>query len=329
MDAKPTLKELSAITNVSMATISRALKNPDKVKYATKKKIEKAIEEYKNQNTKQSSGVIGLVVPDIANQFFPMMLNEIDSIATSNGMTIMICTSNGSTKKEDDILKKLIDIGVDGIIMIATDKATSFLSQIVKDKIIPIVFLDRDPGLNNITLVTTDNFSGSYQATKYLITLGHKRILYIGGIIGSSTEIERFEGYKSALADNDIAIREELIIHADFNFSKSLQMVDNLIKDKNLDCTAIYAANDAMALGAINALKNNKMQIPDNMSIIGYDGTVDAQYSGLTSVKQPFAEMGASAIFQLLSLIKNPYMLPKKVILPSSIVFRDSCKISL
>ncbi len=329
MDVKPTLKELSAMTNVSMATISRALSSPEKVKYSTRKKIENAISEYKNQKSKQSSGTIGLVVPDITNQFFPLMLTGIDNIASGNGMTIMLCNSNGIPRREDEILKKLIDIGVDGIIMIPSGQASLLLQQIVKEQIVPIVFLDRDPGLHNINLVTTGNFEGLYQATKYLITLGHKRILYLGGTLNTSTEVERCNGFRAAMSDNEIEIRDDFITHADFNFCTAQSLIEAMLKENRFNFSAICAANDVMALGAVKALQSNKIRIPEDVSIIGYDNIPSAEYGDLTTVKQPFIEMGTSAMFQLMSTINDPYLPPKTIVLSTSIIFRNSCKILL
>ena len=168
------------MTGISIATVSRALSDPQKVKYTTRLRIEAAMRELQNQSRQEKSGIIGIIFPDISNQFFPLMLAGIDSISSSYDSTIMLCNSNGDVQSEEKSLRKLLDIKADGIIYIPAGDTPALLKEIIDNSIIPVVFLDRAPGLKSINLITTDNRNGMYQAARYLLTLGHRKILYLG-----------------------------------------------------------------------------------------------------------------------------------------------------
>lgn len=327
MNAKPTLKELSAITGISMSTISRALNMPQKVKYSTRLRIESAIQEFQRQGLHSRRGIIGMIVPDIANQFFPLMLEGINSAADDFDNTIMLCNSDGSREKEEIALKKLMDIDVDGIIYTATEQPPALLTEVIKHNILPIVFLDRDPGLPNINVVTTDNKNGMYQATRYLITLGHRNLLYLGGRKGTSTDEERMEGFHEAITDTGIDEACTGIIHGNFTMGQAYKEISNLLDKDEFRYTAIAAANDVMAIGAIKALNDHGIIVPKDVSVIGYDDIPTAAFTDLTTVKQPFREMGRTAILQLIAAIADSNTPRKKTMLPSSITFRGSCSV--
>ena len=303
MNSRPTLKELSAMTGVSMATISRALSNPGKVRPATRMRIEAAIREFRQKSSSGRSGLIGMIVPDIANEFFPLMLSGVDSESSESGCTVMLCSCNGQQKAEERALRKLLDIGVDGIIYITSGSAPPLLKETIASGALPVIFLDRDPGIPGTALITTDNRNGMLQAAMYLTTLGHRRILSLGGSEGTST-------------------------HAGFSASAAYEAVKDLIASGGFGYTAIAAANDVMALGALKAIREAKKRVPEDVSIIGYDDIPSAAFSDLTTVRQPFMEMGRSAILQLMAAISDCSMPQKRTVLPSSIVFRGTCAIA-
>lgn len=328
MDGKPTLKELAAMTGFSVSTVSRALSNAEKVKYSTKKRIDSAIDEYYGRKNKTLSGIIGLIVPDLANQFFPLMLTGIDNVASISGYTLILSNSDGNPEKEDKVLKKMIDIGVEGVIFVSSGNATDFTRQIVSSGIVPLVFLDRHPCIDGIDFITTGNYEGMYQAARYLLTLKHRRILYLGGKPGTSTENERLSGFKAAMEEAALPVDERDVLCADFSFQKGYEVVRDLLCGNRFEYTAIAAANDNMALGAIKALQEKRISVPDQVSVIGYDDIPGAEFSGLTTIKQPFVEMGRRATYQLLATIKDPFIPKQTVILPTTVVFRNSCAIA-
>ena len=325
MDTKPTLKEIAALAEVSVATASRALAHPEKVKYSTRRKIEKALDECSLKKRSNSSKIIGLIVPDLTNQFFPMMLSGIEMVAKSNSYTIMIVNSDAENKKEEDLVKKFIDIDVDGIIIIPSGwKISDYIRQTIKDDVKPIVFLDRNPDMDDINLITTDNYSGMYQATKYLLTLGHRKILYLDGSEGTSTAKDRYRGFLDAIDDSVMTKR----IYADFSFTRARDEMAKVLKTPNFEYTAILSANDNMALAAMEILKEKHIKVPEDVSVLGYDDIPNARVSGLTTIKQPFIEMGMNAMYILIANINNPMLAKRTTVLPSNIIFRSSCAVA-
>ena len=268
-----------------------------------------------------------MIVPDIANQFFPLMLEGINSAADDFDNTIMLCNSDGSREKEEIALKKLMDIDVDGIIYTATEQPPALLTEVIKHNILPIVFLDRDPGLPNTNVVTTDNKNGMYQATRYLITLGHRKLLYLGGRKGTSTDEERMEGFHEAITDTGTDEACTGIMHGNFTMGQAYKEISNMLDRDEFRYTAIAAANDVMAIGAIKALNDHGIIVPKDVSVIGYDDIPTAAFTDLTTVKQPFREMGRTAILQLIAAIADSNSPRKKTMLPSSITFRGSCSV--
>ena len=166
-----------------------------------------------------------------------------------------------------------------------------------------------------------------YQATKYLITLGHRKILYLGGKIGTSTNNDRFAGFMEAIMESDIPINNCRILNANFSNSDAFKIIKEDIQKEGSSYTAIAAANDAMALGAMKALKSEKVKVPETVSIIGYDDIPSSAIAGLTTIRQPFIEMGRTAFLNLLASIADPKTPKKTIVLSSSIVFRNSCSI--
>ena len=325
MVPNPTLKELAAMTNVSISTVSRALSSPEKVKFSTRKKIETALEDYQNKARERKSNLIGLIIPDMLNQFFPLIISGADSAAFASGVTLITLCSDNSREREATCIKKLLDMNVDGIIIISSDTHSPLIEEIIKEKIVPIVFLDRNPGIEDINLITTDNFEGMYQGTRYLLTLGHKRIMYLGGREGTSTNTERLNGCVAALNEENLRLAE--LAYGNYDFHTSYTLIKDMIKTERISFTAIVAANDVMALAAEKALSECSIKIPEDISIIGYDDIPSASYSNLTTVKQPFMEMGKTAVFTLLSSMKEPFKKKKAMVLNSNIIFRGSCGI--
>ncbi len=323
MNDKMTLKELAGLAGVSIATASRALRSPNSVKESTRSKIQSAVHALEAKK----SGIIALVIPEISNQFFPLMLTGIEEIARMQRFSLMLCNSQGIPEIEDRILLDLMNLGVDGVLYIGIGKPSRLLAEVVSNKALPIVFLDRDPGLKNVPLVTTDNRGGMEQAVKYLLSLGHRKILYIGGKPGVSTETGRHQGFLDALNDEKINPKDVMEVYANYHKDEAYELVSTLIKQKKFSFTAVCASNDTMAFGAFQALRQAGIKIPEEVSLIGFDDLPTSELIGLTTVRQPFIEEGRTGMMQLLSLIQNSNMHEASTMMPCALVVRNSCKI--
>ncbi len=321
-----TQKEIASISGVSIATVSRYLSDPSSIREKTKRKIENALESYKKKILKTHSNMIAFVIPDIENPFFPMLLKGIESVSRTHGYTLMIYNSEGNPTNEERILGDLLDINVAGIILIHSGRTSPMLKDIVKNRKIPIVFLDRVPDMENINTVSSDNFDGMYQAVKYLTSLGHSRILYISGPKDLSTEKERLRGFKAALADSGTDTSGFSQINCEYSKTTAYEAIKQIISAGKFNYTAVCASNDLMMCGVYQALTEKGIRIPEDVSLIGYDDILISSLLNITTVRQPFEEMGKNAMLQLVSAIASPYMLKSNIILSTGLIIRNSCK---
>ncbi|MCH3918119.1 MAG: LacI family transcriptional regulator [Spirochaetia bacterium] len=321
-----TLKEISELSNVSISTVSRVLADSPNVKDSTKKKVLSVIEMHTKRSNYPQMGFIAFIIPDITNQFFPLMLKGIEGICRSKGYDLLVCNTEGNSKIEEQILKNLIKINILGIVFVGSGKPSDLLVEMVQRRLPPIVFLDRIPSINApVQSITTNNLLAMYQATKYLLSLGHKKILYLAGPADISTAEERYSGFLKALEDSKIDLSNITKINGNYDKITASQETQNLIDQKKFDYSAICASNDVMAFGAYETLRKNNYSIPADISIIGFDDIPTSSLIGLTTVRQPFEEMGKIAMLQLLSLIQDAYPSTEQIVLSSNIVIRETC----
>lgn len=327
MEKKIPLKEIASLADVSIATVSRVLTNSGPVKDSTRQKVLEALETRKRRDFRHRTGIVALVVPDVLNQFFPLLLKGIESVSRTQGYYLALCNSEGSPLLEERILLNLQEANVDGIIIVGAGELTATVRKIVNEHLLPIVFLDRDPGIKDINLVTTNNVEGMQQSAKYLLSLGHERILYISGPSNVSTESDRYRGFTRAISESGIPMSGIGHMHGDYLKNKVYLEISAMSKSGTFPYTAICSANDLMAFGAYQALMEHKIQIPEDVSIIGYDDIPTASLVQLTTIRQPLEEMGRASMMLLHSSIIDPYAPTCQMLLEGGIVIRDSCKV--
>jgi LacI family transcriptional regulator len=315
---------------VSLSTVSRVLNDSDSVNPQTREKVETAIREVRYERSKpesakssEKSRIVGLIIPDLLNPFFPLLIHGIEQVSKIHNYSLMLCDSEDSAEVEQQHISTLCERGVDGIILIPTSEAT-YLEKLVK-KQCPFVFLDRFIELDGASYVTSDNEEGAYQATKYLLKLGHQRILILTGPKNLSTEHARIKGVQQALVEEGIRYDDELSVMGNYHTEEAYQIVLSVLQ-KGIDFTAIFAMNDMMAFGAKRALEEQGVRIPDEISLVGYDDILFSSIISLTSVSQPTYEMGRNAMVLLLDLIHGRITTPQHIVLRPSMVIRRSCK---
>lgn len=329
-----TIKDIARMAGVSTATVSRVINNNNSgFSEDTKEKILKIMEEndYRPSSLARSlvtkrSNIIGVLLPDISNPFFPDLVKGIEDTANIMGYNIILCNSNDDVKKEEEYLKILREKYVDGIIyttVISTEEEG--LKRIIDYKI-PCVLLDRSINHNNIPLVYVDSEISMYNITKYLIEKGHSKIAYISGPLYSASPNLRLVGYKKALKEANIKIDNALIKEGNYKFDGGKECMLALIKE-GLNFTAVACGNDVMALGAIEALKENNIKVPEDISITGFDNIFTSSLitPALTTVSLPIYNMGCTAAKQLINLIEGK-RIKKKVLLNTEIIERGSVR---
>lgn len=307
-----TMKEIAELAGVSKTTVSKVINNKDhNISKATKDKILNIVKEKNYVPNKLAQGLvtkrtnnIGLIIPDIGNPFFTDISKGVEHYARGKGYNVVFANSDENFENEVQSMEMLIENRVDGIIL-APSSNTSNEDKTYENIKVPLVLVDKNiEALNKKGLIKVDNKNGVHEATKHLIDLGHKKILYISGPLKNEIATQRLEGYISALEENDITINKENIIEGQY---KREWAYDFIKANKNLDFTAICCANDLIAIGIIQGLLENNIKVPDQISVIGFDDiqTCKLISPSLTTIRQPAFEMGKKASEILINYLEN------------------------
>lgn len=324
------IKEIAEFCNVSVATVSRVINDNGRFSEETRKKVEDAIEQYdykpnmvaRSLRTRKSQ-CIGVLVPNINNEFFSSIVLEIENYFFPKGYSVFICNTNGDEKREKEYLRSLDVKGVDGLIYISGMKG--IVANCLKRKI-PMVCIDRNPNIDeNIVIVQSDNYKGGFLATEELIKKGCKEILILKSFKSHSSNKQRFEGYKQALKKYNIPIQEQLILDINTTIEDGKQAVDQLIM-KDIAFDGIFAVNDFVAFGSLVSLKENKIEVPKQVKIVGFDNVFISKYSypAITTINQDKKKLAQEASKVLLELIKNEFIGEHHIVLPVSLVVRST-----
>lgn len=307
-----TIKDIAALAGVSKTTVSKVINNKDdSISKATKDKILQIMKEQNYVPNKLAQSLvtkrtktIGLLIPDIRNPFFTDISRGAEDFARREGYNIIFCSTDEDYEREVECVSMLCEKMIDGIIF-APSSNTSHEENRYNDLEIPMVLVDKKIELSNAKgVVKVDNKNGTYEATKHLIKQGHKDILYLSGPLKNDISKERLQGYIRALEKNNLTVKEENIVEGKYRYEWAYDFIKHL---EEIKCTAICCANDLMAIGAIQALRERNFKIPDDISIVGFD---DIQTSklidpSLTTVRQPAYEMGQKASEILINNLKN------------------------
>ena len=332
MRAIPTIKDVAKKAGVSYATVSRALNNHPEINEETKKRILKIAMEMGYQPNaiaqglvKKETKTIGLIIPDITNPFFPEVARGIEDTAVEAGYTIFLCNTNWNVEREERYLNVLMQKQVDGLIIAPSSEEVSHLKKIL-DSGMNTIFISRVINHANSTCIIIDNIRGGQQAVEYLIQRGHQRVAFIGGREDISTNQERLQGYAQALKNNGLKFDNTLVKTGSFKRDSGHYIMNQFLKLEERP-TAVFAANDLLALGAIQAIKENGLSIPSDIAVVGFD---DIEFASLpeiqlTTVAQPKYDMGNLAFSTLMELIKGGgYSSGRKILLDPVLITRKT-----
>ena len=323
-----TMQEVADAAEVSIATVSRVLRDQPNVRPEVRAHVLKVVEElgYRMNRTArrlrtQTSGVIGLLVSDIRNPFFTDIARAIEDVAHQNDLSVFLCNTDEDPEKEVQYLNTLIDEGVDGIILSPTPSQAKHF-QMIMEHPTPIVFIDRSIDGLDADTVLSDNFSSAYTITSHLIEHGCQRIGAVIGMSESTTGRERMAGYKSCLEENKQVPLSAFVLPHEENAEK---IVTDWLQS-NSPPDAILTGNSRLTIGALNAIKQRGLSIPDDILLAGFDETVWMQHigNGITVVSQPTYEMGRNAAELLLQRLKDHDRPAREVILKGKLIERGS-----
>jgi LacI family transcriptional regulator len=313
MTKPPTIKDIARQLNVSISTVSRALRNASDVNLETKKAVMALAEELNYQPNqlalslrKQQTHTIGVIVPNL-DYVLSTMVKGIDEVALEAGYTVMVCQSNESFGREIVNTRRLLDSLVDGFIISATSENKIFDHfKKIQEKEIPMVVFDRLIPQFVAPSVRLDNEEGGFLATEHLIEQGYKRIAILAGPISLGISNSRLEGYLNALKKHKIKRDNDLIIHCDFNQDYAFFATEELLSMKKRP-DAIFTISDRMAIGAMLAIKKRGLKMPTDIGLVGFNNepVVSLVTPSISSVEQPSFELGKAAAKLFIETMHN------------------------
>lgn len=329
-----TIVDVAREAGVSPSTVSHVINSTRFVSDEVKQRVYAAMESLdyhpnalaRSLRTKETR-IIGVVVSDVTNPFFTSIVRAIEDHVIKYGYNIMLCDTDEQPEREETYIRLLMSKRVDGLIVAPSSGSVELLSS-VDESGVPIVLLDRQAQGLDVDAVLCDNIEGAYQAVLHLLRLGHRRIGIITGRLEVSTGADRLTGYCKALREFDIPIDDSLIKSANFRRDHAYNRAFELLDTKNAP-TAIFSCNNVMTAGALQAIRETGLNVPDDVSLVGFD---DCEWAALmdpplTVVQQPLQEIGIKAADLLLRRIKKtPVETSRPVVLKPRLVVRGSCR---
>jgi LacI family transcriptional regulator len=329
-----TIKDVAAQAGVSIQTVSRVINNRPDVSPETRKYIQTTIDKLGYQPFANARGLaakrtytLGLITGDFTDIWFSHIATGAEKEAQEHGYYFFLGNSNIAPEDESRILRLLTERHVEGVLFVRAnyENENDHLTHL-REFGVPIVtvgYLWPDTGL---AMIDVDNIGGGRQATEHLIGLGHRRIAMVTGPTKWKSVHDRTEGYLQALRKAGIPVDRALICGGGWEHRTGYENTKALL-EKGKSFTAIFAHNDRIARGAAHALFEAGLKVPDDVSIIGYDDTAEAEFSDppLTTIKQPMTEVGEAATRFLIQMIEDPAITPKQVLFDTTLVIRSSC----
>ncbi len=330
---KITIFDIAKDSGVSYSTVSRVLNGFEFVKESTRQRVLDSANRLgyvANLSARSLAGgrsnIIGIVVPGLDNGYIGEIVRGVDEELNRASYDIMLYTTHRHQGRESAYIQQIANGLTEGV-LIVVPLATTEYAEALREQNFPYVLIDQADALDRSWIVDCTNFQGAYEATEYLIQLGHQRIGFITGLMQIASASERLEGYKAALRDNNLPCDETLIVQGDYLQSSGYQAAQTLLALPQRP-TAIFASNDLEALGAMQAIREHGLSIPDDISLMGFDDIPQASmtHPTLTTVRQPLDTMGRVAARLLLEHIENPQKQPRRVTMATKLIVRDSCK---
>lgn len=329
--SKVTIVEVAKKAQVSLGTVSRVLNNDVHVAAETRERVSAIIQDMGYVANRQARGlkgmktnVIGVLVPDLATSYIGEILHGIDAELAINQLELMLFTTHRTPLKEANYVANMVQGMVDGLLLVLPRSLGDYTETLTQHNF-PFVLIDHQGTGTPCPAVGATNWQGGYNATEYLIKLGHKRIGFITGSMDLGCSQDRLEGYRSALRTHHIPEDDSLINEGDF-FQTDGYTGASALLDLPLPPTAIFASNDVMAMGVMDAVRNRNLRIPDDISVVGFDNIHQSAMvvPSLTTMQQPLEQMGRVATQMLLDILKDPKDKARRIELPTELIIRNS-----
>ena len=327
-----TMKDVARLAGVSTSTVSHVVNNTRFVSDEIRERILKAVAELNYAPSALARSLkmnqtrtFGMVMTTSNNPFYAELVSEVERICYENGYSLLLCNTEGNEVRLQNALDMMLQKRVDGLLLLCSE--FNHLSDLVLDKYpsVSLVVMDWGPSHKNADRIQDNSYLGGYLATQYLIKQGHQTIGCITGPLDKLPSQTRLQGYLEAMKDAGLSVDDRWIVTGDFEFSGGLQAMKELLRVSPRP-TAVFTGNDAAAFGAYQAVYQAGLQIPQDISMVGYDDIELARFMTppLTTVHQPLERLCQQAIQALLQRIQHENSESRTITLEPELVIRDS-----
>ncbi|MBN1963202.1 MAG: LacI family DNA-binding transcriptional regulator [Anaerolineae bacterium] len=327
-----TIRDVAQAAGVSPSTVSHVINETRYVSPSTRARVQEAMAtlNYRPNRLARSlrnreTRTFGVLLPNSANPFFAQVLLGIEAACFDHGYNVLMGNANDDPRRELFYLELLLAKQVDGVLLVST-RAYDEAREVLRYHDAAVIIVDRSPADSEFDTVFADNERGGALATRHLVGLGHRRIGCIAGPSQLTPSADRVTGYRRALQEAGIAVDEALIMPGDFSHGSGYRACQRLLRAANRP-SAIFVANDLMAVGALCAIHEAGLRVPQDVSVIGFDDIPLASYTvpRLTTIRQPSQEVGRVAVEMILRRLQVRHDPPRYERLPVTLVERDSC----
>ena len=324
-----TIHDVARIAGVGIGTVSRVINNSPGVKPTTRTKVLSAIAQlnYRPNPIARSmiskrTGAIGVIVPFFTRPFHTELLRAVQAALSRSGKELVLYNVENATQR-NYYLSELPMLGrVDGLLLLSLPLDDEF-AVVIKESGIPVVLIDTYSPF--FTSLVVENIEGAYQAVKFLIELGHRRIGFINGVIEGNIKFnqanDRLIGLHRAFGEAGLLFEPELMLTSEWNRSGGKQAALQLLSQEKRP-TAIFAASDMQAIGVLEAAKDLHLNVPEDVSVIGFDGIEVAELLELSTIQQPMQRLGELGVSKLNEIMKKPQQLPELIRLNTTLIAR-------
>ena len=325
-----TIVDVAREANVSYSTVSRVVNNFPYIKPETRERVEAAMMKLgyvANLKARSLAGgrsqIVGMLIYELDTSYHVEIVKGVDAEIANSGYDLMLSTTHKRKGKESTYVTQLTQGMADGLLIVLPRNLEAYKGDL-DQKRFPYVLIDH-PGLGCNTVLTA-NWQGAYDATKYLIELGHRRIGFVMGLIEIASAQDRLAGYQTALRDYGLWVDPELICKGDFLEQSGYEAVLKFLALAQPP-TAVFASSDMCAFGVMKGVQEAGWRVPEDISVVGFDDIPEASYMRprLTTVRQPLRRMGQVATRILIEHIEDPTLPISQIEFPTELIIRESC----
>jgi LacI family transcriptional regulator len=331
MRERTLIKDVAREAGVSTATVSHVINNTRSVSEETRQRVMRAIEScnyYPNAHARSlasgRSRTLGLLVSDISNPFFPELVKSIETVAFERGYDVILSNTDYNDERTLNYVQRFIERNVAGVVMMTSELDRTLIDELARCHV-PVVFLDIGSAGVCMSNLMVDYGAGIDEAIKHLVGLGHKNIAYVGGLAHLPSAAKRLEAFRQSLSFHLPDAASPAIYEGDFRLEGGRRAAREMLSEGELP-TAVMVANDMMALGVMQECRDYGLDIPGDISIVGFDDIAFAALSNppLTTIRLPRAELGRKAVEALLATVTDSERQGVEINIPTYLVLRSS-----